>query len=208
MWGKRQSERLKDENRKRMLGNKCAKGTKRPDLIEYNKTHIRKGKDNPNYGNHKLLGISKSIEHKKKIAESHIGMKYSEETKRKVGAKSRLRFNDPEFLKKYKSSLRNCPNKLEKKLGDLLEKMYPREWKFTGDFTVVMDGKSPDFFNIKNQTKLIEVWGNYWHRGQNPEDRKKIFRKFGYDTLVLWERELKNINNIKNKLDEFIKVNY
>ena len=31
------------------------------------------------------------------------------------------------------------------------------------------------------------------------------FKKFGYDTLVIWESELKDINKVKNKVIKFNK---
>lgn len=53
--------------------------------------------------------------------------------------------------------------------------------------------------------KLIELFGDYWHKGEDPQDRINIFKKFGYDTLVIWESELKDINKVKNKVIKFNK---
>jgi G:T-mismatch repair DNA endonuclease (very short patch repair protein) len=38
---------------------------------------------------------------------------------------------------------------------------------------------------------------------RNPQDRIDAFKPFGFDTLVIWERELKDIENVKNKIQEF-----
>lgn len=95
------------------------------------------------------------------------------------------------------------PNKIETKLGDLLNKMYPNEWKYTGDFKFIVDGKSPDFTNINDKKKLIELFGDYWHRDDNPDTRISHFSSFGYDTLVIWEHEFTNIENVMNKIRNF-----
>lgn len=79
------------------------------------------------------------------------------------------------------------PNKPEQIILDLLNEMYPGEWKYTGDFSFMINGRNPDFANCNGQKKVIEFWGDYWHKGEDPEDRKAIFREFGYDTLVIWE---------------------
>lgn len=47
--------------------------------------------------------------------------------------------------------------------------------------------------------------GDYWHKGQNPQDRIDCFTPFGYRTLVIWESELKNINNVEQLIVEFIR---
>jgi len=35
------------------------------------------------------------------------------------------------------------------------------------------------------------------------ENEKKIFKEFGYDTLVIWESELRNIKKTINKIISF-----
>lgn len=40
-------------------------------------------------------------------------------------------------------------------------------------------------------------------KGEDSESRKKIFEEFGYNTLVIWEHELKNIEEVKLKINEF-----
>ena len=95
------------------------------------------------------------------------------------------------------------PNKIEIELQTILDNLYPGEWKFVGDGQLIIDGKSPDFVNCNGQKKIIELFGDYWHKGQNPEDRKKVFKPFGYETLVIWEHELKEIKKVKNRISRF-----
>jgi hypothetical protein len=98
------------------------------------------------------------------------------------------------------------PNKPETVVLNLLSKMYPNEWKYTGDFSFMIGGKNPDFVNINGQKKCIELFGDYWHKDQNPQDRINIFKEFGWDTLVIWESELKDIEKVKEKLFSYNKL--
>ena len=95
------------------------------------------------------------------------------------------------------------PNKLETIILAILETLYPGEWKFVGNGEVMIGGKFPDFININGQKKIIEVFGDYWHCGENSEDRINIFKPYGYDTLVIWEHELKDMGTVRNKISEF-----
>ena len=48
---------------------------------------------------------------------------------------------------------------------------------------------NPDFTHV-SKPKLIEVYGDYWHKDDNPQERIDYFKKYGFDTLVLWEYEV------------------
>lgn len=72
-----------------------------------------------------------------------------------------------------------------------------------GDGSVILEGKIPDFININGQKKIIELFGNYWHKEGDEQTRKEYFNKYGYETLIIWEEEMKNLENVKNKLINF-----
>lgn len=95
------------------------------------------------------------------------------------------------------------PNKPEIVLWNLLQLLYPDHYRYCGDFSFIINGKNPDFVNINGQKKCIELFGDYWHRGHNPQDRKDIFAKDGWDTLVIWEHELQNIERVKFRIHRF-----
>jgi len=162
------------------------------------KLHISNlGKSSPNKGK-KLSSIYRKIMHQNAInqwKDNNYREKRSKDT--------RELWKNPDYVAKQMKSRGASPNKLEKYFEKYLNNLYPNEWKYVGDGQLIINGKCPDFVNINGQKKLIEVWGDYWHREQDPENRKKIFRKFGYDTLVLWEKEFKNMNKIENKLMKF-----
>ena len=113
------------------------------------------------------------------------------------------KWKDPEYVAKQMKSRGVKPNKLEKHFEKFLNNLYPNEWKFVGDGQLIIGGKCPDFVNVNGKKKLIEFWGDYWHKGQNPQDRIDKFKPFGWDTLVVWEKELKDIDKLKIKLKKF-----
>ena len=62
-------------------------------------------------------------------------------------------------------------------------------WYYVGDGFLVIDGKNPDFWD--GGTRLVEMYGDYWHHGQDPQERIDFFKQLGYDCLVIWEHELR-----------------
>lgn len=86
---------------------------------------------------------------------------------------------------------------------DFLEDFQSGEWKYVGNFEFWIGGKNPDFMNTNGNKKLIELYGNYWHKGENPQEIIDHFKQYGFDTLVIWEKELKDLNKVKEKLVEF-----
>lgn len=106
---------------------------------------------------------------------------------------------------KYESTMINNlkPTKIEKTIEEYLGKKFPKEWKYVGNGAVWIARKNPDFININGQKKIIEVFGDYWHKGETGKDRIKHFKEYGFDTLILWEHDIKNGFFI-NKLNSFI----
>ena len=76
------------------------------------------------------------------------------------------------------------PNKLERDLAELVRRF---GFEFIGDGRKFIAGKNPDFWN--GNGKVIELYGDYWHRGQDPQERIDLFKAHGFETLVVWERE-------------------
>ena len=95
-----------------------------------------------------------------------------------------------EHLKNILKAVCANPNKKEQYLQWLLYELFPKEYKFVGDGSVIIGGHCPDFININGQKKLIEFYGDYWHKGDDEGNRIFQFKLFGFDTLVIWEHEL------------------
>lgn len=112
---------------------------------------------------------------------------------------------DPDYAKRRFATLRTIrPTKPELMMEELLNEFFPNEYKYVGDGDIWISGKNPDFININGQKKIIEVFGDYWHRNDNPQDRVDIFTPYGYQTLVIWEEDLyKDISFVIRKLQRF-----
>ena len=116
-------------------------------------------------------------------------------------------------LKAIFKGLKLLPNKPEKFLTKLFQKFFPNEWKYIGDGKdkdSIIGGRCPDFIHV-NQKKIIEFFGDYHHgekrtgvsNKQHEQERIDHFAKYGYQTLIIWEHELKGIKKLVNKLRKF-----
>ncbi len=117
---------------------------------------------------------------------------------------SKKKWKRDEYVQNQMKSRKVKPNKLEKYFEKYLNILYPKEWKYVGDGKLIINGKCPDFVNVNGQKKLIEIFGDFWHKNDNPEDRIQEFKLFGWDTLVLWEKDIRKNSNLGNIINNFI----
>jgi hypothetical protein len=89
------------------------------------------------------------------------------------------------------------PNKLEFSMAEMLSKHFPDEWEYVGDGRLIIGKWCPDFVRNHGNNQLIELFGDYWHRGENPQDRIDLFKQHGYDTIVIWQSELKKLGEVE-----------
>ena len=103
--------------------------------------------------------------------------------------------------------------------------MKNKEWVKNPDFIVVENDKVNDYKkdiekngflkdrNLKKSIKkVIEHFGDYWHGEcktgiRNDLHEKQIienYKKVGIDCLVIWEHELKDIDSLKIKINNFL----
>lgn len=78
-------------------------------------------------------------------------------------------------------------------------------FEYTGDWSLWINGKNPDFIN-KEKKLIVEYNSEWWHRNEtNAQTQRRIdlFKSAGYDTLIIWEHELKNIDVLEQKLRNF-----
>jgi hypothetical protein len=134
-----------------------------------------------------------------------LGHKHSPESKAKIGMATRRLFKTEEYVSSWSKGMTSLPNKLERHFDSIT----PKNVKYTGDgkfFLTFKDGtvKNPDFV-IEHSRKVIEVYGDYWHRNDNPEDIVKAYIEIGFDCLVVWEREIhENEELILARVKKFI----
>ena len=152
----------------------------------------------------KAMGRYFSKETRRKLSNFNKGKQHSEKTKQILSENSFKNWENPLYIEKYRNGLNLKPNKPETFLLNLLNDLYPNEWKYTGDFSFTINGKCPDFTNVNGQKQLIELFGDYWHKDDNPQDRVGIFKEFGWNTLVIWEKELKDIGKVIERIRIYI----
>ena len=140
-------------------------------------------------------------EWRRKIGEGNKGKIISKEVRLRHSKIMKQLWKDPEHAKKC--LVFDSPNKCELKLLSILESIYPGEWKFVGDGQVVIDGKCPDFININGQKKIVELFGEFFHEKHEEDQRIKCFEPFGYETLVIWVKELSATKRLKQKIRNF-----
>lgn len=118
----------------------------------------------------------------------------------------RKQWTNPDWRKK---TIRNVlkashyrPNGSEQKLLSILQKHMPQVYRYVGDGSLLVGTMNPDFAHA-TESKVVELYGNFWHRGDNPQLRIDAFKKYGYDCLVIWEAELNELTNLLRRITEF-----
>lgn len=108
------------------------------------------------------------------------------------------------IMKARLKALNIKPNKPEKMLNKLLQKILPKEYKYVGNWKFVVGRYNPDFININRQKKIIELYGDYWHNRPDYKKRDKLrikaYKKYGYQVLIIWQHELKNLDKVTAKI--------
>lgn len=180
------------------------------------KIHASKlGSRNPNYGKHP------SAETHRKLSLSRIGSKnsfygrhHSAETREKIrlaglGEKNHNygKPRDDAIVRKVMLSNRVRPNKAELKLQEILDRYFPKQWKFVGDGEVIIGGLCPDFINVNNEKTLLELYGSYWHSSKLLRNWKSTelgrimhYNSYGFKCLIVWEKELSNEEALIRKI--------
>ena len=122
-----------------------------------------------------------------------------------IGERSRENWEDPEFVKRWMKSNNTRPNKPETRLNSILQALVPGEYEYNGGFEcgISLGRKIPDFVNVNGKKKVIELYGDYWHEGEDPEDRIALFKRYGYETLVIWEHELNDSLKLTARILKF-----
>ena len=154
------------------------------------KSCSHKGKFNARFGLPSPIKGKKCPEHSKLLKKLWSSVEYKTKVVKKILKSNNLK-----------------PNKLEKLLINLFRKLN-LFYKYVGNGKVILNGFNPDFINFREK-KIIELFGDYWHnlpeRRKIDRNRLKVYFKLDYQTLIVWEHELKNINRLIKKLVRFNK---
>jgi len=185
-------------------------------MIKGSKVDLTK---HPNYG---MSGKKHSLISRTQMSESHKGLipwvkgkrkeefpqlskggnrkgyVTSEKTKRLLRKRTKELWKDPLYAKKCLR--RRIPSYPEQIFMDLC-----KEFRYVGNGALVIDGKNPDFVDSTG-TKLVEIWGEHWHQGQNPQDRIDFFRLRGYQCLIVKALELRYPEQVLTKVRKFVEA--
>ena len=131
------------------------------------------------------------------------------DVKNKIRESVKKLWTNVDYIKKQISSRTQCPNNHEKIIISILNEVCPNEFGYNGDcrLGILLGRRIPDFVNINGKKKLIEYFGEYWHNMQGRISANKLMRhysKFGWDCLVIKERELKDIIRLKKRIQNYL----
>ena len=166
------------------------------------------GDKNPNWKAKSVTDHTKDL-----IRKIHTGRKHSTKTKRqmsrtrierKLSVGNRNPMRREECVRKWIKSNNISPNKQELKLFGIIESIVPGKYAInTRGEVAIIDGAIPDFVSTTADKDVIELFGDYWHKGEDERIRIKRFDVFGYRTIVVWEKELADVEKLKQKIIEF-----
>ena len=102
-----------------------------------------------------------------------------------------------------------CKNKSPNNLETTFYNMFCDKVKFVGNgsrwIQLVSGAKNPDFEVIGKEYKVIELFGDYWHKNDTP---KKLIDKYAdkkIECLVIWEYQIyEDIDNLYKTVNDFI----
>jgi len=90
------------------------------------------------------------------------------------------------------------PNKAELRLFKIIENLgFPR---FTGSGTVRIGSKYPDFVH-SGLPVVVEMFGNWWHKGDDGRARRAYLARRGYRMVIVRERELSHPDVIRRRVE-------
>lgn len=135
----------------------------------------------------------------KKMSNVKTGQGHSVETRLQIKEKLIQIYSDPIKRRTLHAGRSQQPNKIESEFLEFLEQKFPGEFEYVGDGKLIVGRFCPDYVR-KDDKFLIELYGNHWHAGQNPQDRIDYFAEYGYRTMVLWEKQVRQILNGKEEI--------
>ena len=146
------------------------------------------------------------ISHKKSIP--NLKKYWDNNPKKKVEARKKMQalWQDPKRYKKYLKAISKRPTRPEK----IFDEITPDIVRYTGNrvwWRKLDDGKNhnPDF-KISSQNKVIEIWGNYWHKNEDPQKLINLYKSAGLECLIFWESEIyEQADEVKEKVNNFLK---
>lgn len=154
-----------------------------------------------------FLGKHFSDEHRKNISKSLTRVFQDPKERKKQSERITMIWQNPEYQKIMAKARNLKPNNLEQ----FFDEQTPDIVKYVGDFSLwIVTNKgtwNPDFV-IEGQNKIIELFGNYWHKDDDPDKKIREYAKAGWKCIVFWENEVHNESErVQKETLEFIEMN-
>jgi len=156
----------------------------------------------------KLSDIHKIVmnlpEVKAKVSKANKISQNRPETKAKKSKIMKAMWENPQFIEKQRIGKQLRPNNLEQ----FFDRQTPECVKYVGDYKLRIKTNQgslfPDFI-VEKTKKIIEIFGDFWHEGENPAVLIEKYASAGWQCKVFWEHEIYNDNKrILEEILEFI----
>jgi very-short-patch-repair endonuclease len=190
------------ENRQKVREVQKKLHTENPDMFDSFETVIRMRKDGSLGKPLGMTGKQHTEEWKQKASIRTKGYWSGENAKEGASQRGKERWQNVSYAQRVMA--RREPSSPEQTFIDLINSCN-LPWVYNGSVTnkkLVVSGKIPDFVH-ESEPKLIEIYGDFFHKGQNPQDRIDFFNERGYQCIVFWASELKNKNDILSRIKDF-----
>lgn len=101
-------------------------------------------------------------------------------------------------------------SKYHSSIEQTIDMATPDSLEYVGNYQYAVclaDGrrKYPDFISRKDN-RIVELYGDYWHKNDDPEDIIADYQTVGYSCLVIWEHELKDMQAVLDKISRFLEI--
>lgn len=111
---------------------------------------------------------------------------HTEEEKQKM----RELWKNPEYIEKVTRAIAKRPTAPEQAYSEIA----PEIIRYVGNrawWRLLPNGKykNPDF-KVTGQNKVIEIFGRYWHKNDDPQELIDLYKLAGIDCLVFWDNEI------------------
>lgn len=138
----------------------------------------------------------------------HLGVKHknpmSEEGRKNIRKAVRKLWQKPEFREKMIKSFEISNKRRPTRVEQFFDNLTPNSVRYVGNGKWWRNHHNPDF-KITGQNKVIEIYGDYWHKNEDVNDLIQEYEKVGISCIIFWEHEVYNESQkILKKTLEFI----
>lgn len=160
-----------------------------------------------------ILGRKQPAEEKERRANSLRGKRRTSEQCQNISRGIREHYRNPINRERLFRKLNLRPNRVELRLEEILDSLYPGEYKYVGDGKFFVGGKNPDFV-CESKKKIVELFGESFHDPQcswkdisyesTELGRIEFLAKNGWDALIIWSKEVYWNEENKAKQDHLV----